>query len=54
MERKTNRVRHSGSVTKLVDFLKFFVSNFLTKEAQMYVDFLGSFEYITFMFNMNG
>ena len=33
-------------VTRLDDFWKLFVTNFLTQVAQMYVDFLGSFENI--------
>ena len=35
-------------VTRLDDFWKLFVTNFLTQVAQMYVDFLGSFENIHF------
>ena len=38
----------STSVTRLGDFWKFWVTNFLAKVVQMYVDFLNSFECIKF------
>ena len=37
-------------MTRLGDFWKFLVTNFLTKVAQMYVDFLGYFENFQFHF----
>ena len=34
----------ASSVTRLGDFLKFLVTNFLTKVAQIFGDYLGYFE----------
>ena len=36
------------SVTRLGDFWKFFVTNFLTKVAQIFVDFWGYYENLAF------
>ena len=38
------RVKERDIVTRLGDFLKFLVTNFLTKVAQIFGDYLGYFE----------
>ena len=39
-------------MTRLGDFLNFLMLNFLTKVAQMYIDFLGCFKRVHFMYKL--
>ena len=54
MWRMSRKMFLSYSVTRLGEFWNFFASNFITKLAQMFSDFLGSCESIAFKSNWLG